>query len=72
MMITAGSSGILDDDICITDLASAGLPVVSYIRTKIFTLDVSLIKKNIGHLSQKDSLFLKKYLKKLFKYWLQD
>jgi mRNA interferase MazF len=49
-MITTAVGGLWEDDTEILDLKSAGLPSVSYVRMKIFTLDTEIIKKKGGTL----------------------
>lgn len=46
-------------DTIISDLKSAGLPVASLIRLKLFTLDHRLIIKSLGHLSTQDKILFK-------------
>ena len=46
-------------DTVISDLKSAGLPVASLIRLKLFTLDHRLIISTLGHLSTQDKITFK-------------
>jgi hypothetical protein len=57
---------VLDDDHEIIDLNIAGLPVQSYIRMKIFTVDTESIKKKIGILGKNDKKAVKKIFTNLF------
>jgi mRNA interferase MazF len=52
-------------DIAIEDLLSAGLPVPSIVRWKIFTLDHRLILTRLGSLSAKDRTHVQKKLKEV-------
>lgn len=69
-MITTAISGLWEDDLEIVDLDVAGLPVTSYVRMKIFTLDTDIIKKKIGILGKKDTKNVRYVVKKLFTKWL--
>lgn len=61
-MITTAAHSSWPLDMKIQDLESAGLPVPSIIRMKLFTLDHRLIIKKIGKLSLKDQqTFLKSF-----------
>jgi mRNA interferase MazF len=64
IMITTAEHSDWFGDFLITDLKTTGLPVVSYARQKIFTIDSRLIEKQIGHLSKKDSDAIKLLFKK--------
>jgi len=70
-MITTASAWVLDDDHEIIDLNIAGLPVQSYIRMKIFTVDTESIKKKIGILSKNDKKAVKKIFTILFWDWMK-
>ena len=61
-MITSAkqSDWPLDTPIC--DLSSAGLPVPSLIRLKLFTLDHRLIISTLGHLSEQDQALFNQQL----------
>jgi len=52
-------------DLEIEDLVSAGLPVSSIIRWKLFTLDHRLILVRLGALSETDRLRVQKKLKEI-------
>lgn len=43
-----------ETDQLIQDLKTAGLPMNSYLRLKMFTLDLRLIIKELGHLAPAD------------------
>lgn len=64
LMITSAEHSEWFCDHLITDLEKTGLPVESFIRQKIFTIDLRLIEKSIGHLSKKDIERVKLHLKK--------
>jgi mRNA-degrading endonuclease toxin of MazEF toxin-antitoxin module len=55
-MITSAKHSAWPLDTLINDLDSAGLPVASLIRLKLFTLDHRLIIKTLGHLSDQDRI----------------
>ena len=61
-MVTTGISTKWESDIEIIDLKLAGLPVKSFVRLKMFTLDNRLIKKIIGQLDAKSFTDLKNNL----------
>lgn len=65
-MITSSFSTRWPLDIEIADLESAGLEKRCLIRFKLFTIDIQLIRKKIGYLSQKDKIEIKKALKLIF------
>lgn len=65
-MITSALHFSWPGDIMINDLKSAGLPVESIIRMKLFTLDQRLILKKLGTLSRKDQNDLVLAIKQLF------
>ncbi len=53
-------------DISITDLSAAGLNAASIVRMKLFTLDYSLIVRQIGHLGESDADVVMKSIEQLF------
>ncbi len=53
-MITSAKQSSWPLDTPINDLESAGLPVQSLIRLKLFTLDHRLISSSLGYLSAND------------------
>lgn len=57
------SRDLWPSDVAIENLVSAGLPVPSIIRLKIFTLDHRLILQRLGHLSEIDRIHLQKRLR---------
>lgn len=61
-MITSATHTPWPCDVDITDLSTAGLPVKSIIRMKLFTLDQRLILRPLGKLSQHDQNSLSKTL----------
>ncbi len=65
-MITSLKNSPWPLDVKILDLKDAGLPAPSVIRMKLFTMDNSLIQKNLGQLSPKDQLKIRESLQKLF------
>jgi mRNA interferase MazF len=65
-MITSSLHTPWPCDIEITDLETAGLPVRSIIRLKLFTLDNRLIIKRIGRLHAKDQKSFVQALTKAF------
>ncbi len=64
IMITSGKQSRWVDDIQISDLESAGLPVPSKIRFKIFSLNERLIIGKLGELNDKDKIKLARVLSK--------
>lgn len=64
LMITTAEHSEWFGDFLITDLKTTGLPVTSYVRQKIFTVDARLIEKQIGHLSKNDINEIKTLFKK--------
>lgn len=54
LMITTAKHSSWYGDHQILDLKKTGLPVESIVRQKTFTLDIRLIEKELGHLSQED------------------
>ena len=63
MMITTAKNSQWFGDHLIKELKTTKLPAESYIRQKLFTIDLRLIEKKIGKLSDKDITALKKLLK---------
>lgn len=55
-----------EDDVPISNLTAAGLPVASLVRFKLFTLDHRLIRGVLGHLSDQDAGRVTKSVRKLF------
>ncbi len=49
----------------ISDLASAGLPVPSVVRMKLFTLDAERVLRRAGHLGRRDTTAVKRALERL-------
>ena len=66
-MITSSEHVEWPLDANITQLEKAGLTRPSKIRFKLFTIDHTLIKSKIGHLSPTDVKRVAKHLAKLFK-----
>ena len=67
MMITSAKHSKWDNDYFISDLEAAGLQSSSYIRCKIFTLDLRLVIKQVGLLTMKDQQQIQALLKKHLK-----
>ncbi|MES1021607.1 type II toxin-antitoxin system PemK/MazF family toxin [Gloeocapsa sp. BRSZ] len=65
-MITTASHSPWVLDVAIADLASTGLKAASVVRMKLFTLDDSIVVKQIGILAQTDKLAVQKALQLLF------
>ena len=65
-MITSAGYTVWPLDIPISDLTSAGLPVPSLVRMKLFTLDDILVVRRIGILSSTDKNEVQNKLKQLF------
>lgn len=65
-MITTATHSPWPLDIEINDLESAGLPLKSIVRMKLFTLDHRLILKYLGTLSKKDQKNVSENIKALF------
>lgn len=63
LMITTAEHTQWFGDFLIIDLKATGLPVSSYVRQKIFTIDSRLIQKQIGHLSKNDIAKIKSLFK---------
>lgn len=63
LMITSAKHSVWFADFLVRDLKMSGLPIESYVRHKIFTVDLRLIEKKIGKLSEKDI----KEIKKIFR-----
>ncbi len=66
MMITSAKHSKWHSDYLIADLNGTGLANSSYIRFKIFTLDLRLIIKQIGSLVPQDQAHMQNLLKKHF------
>ena len=60
-MITTAKHSTWPMDVEVIDLSSAGLPVPSVIRLKIFTLDMRLIVDRLGTLDKKTKQTLHKH-----------
>lgn len=54
LMVTSVAHSSWYGDHKILDLKSTGLTTQSIIRQKIFTIDIRLVKKQVGHLAIKD------------------
>lgn len=67
VMITSAQHNKRFNDVLITNLESTNLPSASIIRMKLFTLDLTLVHKKIGVLSERDQMAFKKIFKQLFK-----
>jgi mRNA interferase MazF len=65
-MITTAAHSPWILDVAIADLSSAGLKAASVVRMKLFTLDDSIVIKQIGILAQADKLAVQKALQQLF------
>ncbi|MDP3532447.1 MAG: type II toxin-antitoxin system PemK/MazF family toxin [Alphaproteobacteria bacterium] len=63
-MITSAKNSAWSDDISIIDLKKAGLPTASFIRMKIFTLDVRFILEKLGYLAEEEKILLAENIKK--------
>lgn len=64
LMMTSAKHSKWYGDFLVKDLKSTKLPVESYIRQKVFTMDLRLIQRKLGALSKKDISLVKKHLKK--------
>ena len=64
-MITSAKQSDWPLDTVITDIQSAGLPVASKIRLKLFTLDHRLVRRSLGRLSTEDQAVFEGHLKSL-------
>ena len=64
-MITSAGHAPWPLDVAITDLKSAGLPVPSIVRFKLFTLDHRLVRGTLGRLATKDQAKLQKAMRQL-------
>ena len=58
-MITSAKHSQWFGDYLIQNLKQAGLPIESYVRQKLFTVDSRLIEKQIGTLSKKEITAIK-------------
>jgi len=65
-MITSADNTPWPLDVRLANLASAGLPVPSVVRMKLFTLDLRLILAGIGTLDQADQGAVRQSLSGLF------
>ncbi|OGT26934.1 MAG: hypothetical protein A3I77_02135 [Gammaproteobacteria bacterium RIFCSPLOWO2_02_FULL_42_14] len=63
LMITSAQHSEWYGDWSIRDLKPSGLSVDSFVRQKIFTIDLRLIEKKIGALSAKDVASIKRTLR---------
>jgi mRNA interferase MazF len=70
-MITTATHQPWALDISIADLSTAGLNAASIIRMKLFTLDYSLIVRQIGHLGAADADEVMTSIEKLFNFTLE-
>lgn len=61
-MITSADNPAWPLDVPIDDLLEAGLPAVSVVRMKLFTLDHRFILSKIGHLAAADRAGVKRVL----------
>jgi mRNA interferase MazF len=66
-MITTATHSPWVLDVPISDLKAAGLKVPSIIRMKLFTVDHSLIVKQVGKLAAAEQVKVEQALRKLFK-----
>ncbi len=64
-MITTASNTNWHNDVSITDLEKAGLPVPSVVRFKLFSLDNRVILKKIGEFSAKDKVIFGQAFEKI-------
>ncbi|MBS0271440.1 MAG: type II toxin-antitoxin system PemK/MazF family toxin [Proteobacteria bacterium] len=65
-MITSAKQSHWKMDITIQDIEVAGLPGLSVIRPKLFTLDERLILRGLGELSNRDKEIVKNTLSQIF------
>ena len=65
-MITADANPPWPLDCPIADLAAAGLPAPSKVRFKLFTLDLRLVRGQLGKLAAADAQTIHHGLEKLF------
>ncbi len=65
-MITSAKQSQWKTDVTIQDIERAGLPGLSVIRPKIFTLDERLVLRVLGKLSEKDKKAVKNTLSQIF------
>ncbi|MGJ3242386.1 MAG: type II toxin-antitoxin system PemK/MazF family toxin [Opitutales bacterium] len=65
-MVTTAKQSDWSSDVTLKDWQSAGLPVPSRVRLKIFTLDHRLILRHLGRLSRRDQRSVQAALKGLF------
>ena len=59
LMITSAKHSQWFGDHFIQELKQAGLPIESYVRQKLFTVDSRLIEKQIGVMSKKEIAIVK-------------
>jgi mRNA interferase MazF len=64
-MITSAGHAPWPFDVPITDLRSAGLPIASLVRFKLFTLDHRLIRGTLGRLGNRDSAHVTRAVRRL-------
>lgn len=64
LMITSAKHSKWFGDFVIHDLKTAGLSADSYVRQKIFTIDLRSIEKQIGNLTKKEIEGVKLLMKK--------
>ena len=64
-MITSAGHAPWPLDVAIIDLTSAGLPVPSIVRFKLFTLDHRLVRGALGRLAAKDQAKLQKAMRQM-------
>ncbi len=67
-MITTATHQPWALDMSITDLSLAGLKAESIVRMKLFTLDYSIIVRQIGHLGEADTDEVMASMQKLFNF----
>lgn len=66
MMITSAKQSEWKLDMPIRDIGPTGLPGLSIMRPKLFTLDERLILRKIGELSERDQKVVQNTLSRLF------
>lgn len=65
-MITSAKQSQWVNDVLIQDIEIAGLPGLSILRPKLFTLDERLILRELGQLSERDRESVKIMLSRVF------
>ena len=65
-MITSAEHRPWPLDHLIADLEAAGLPAVSLVRFKLFTLDHRLVRGTLGRLAQRDAAAVLQQMRTLF------